>query len=319
MSRGILVHPARLQLQLARSSPHVTGAKAPRMSPRREDGGGLVNFSISAHVASTKRKPLQHCYSSEERLMKLMDDTHKFMGIVASTKGPMYIRGLGAKEIFEWARYDDHEEFIENNICPSQGSEERPEFLNRLRLRCHLFTASVGAINRWSPRAAYSRDRAAFFHRFVTHLQDHLDIAPLLIVALQDACMTTPPPSDAKKLQRLLRLAEEKAFDNWAELELRMAGLALYVPHHTSPDPFFKLMTEIHGDPCHQLRVGLPHENPQMRLARMHRLAMRCAVWLRRRKRRGDATKVLAMAKTVYNDQFLSYQRAVNNAGESSL
>lgn len=161
----------------------------------------------------------------------------------------------------------------------SHIKERHSEFKNRQRLRWYLFMASVGTINRWDPKATYSHAREALLEIFVTHLQDHLDLTPLLMVALQEACVT--PANDIEELRRLLRSAKEKALDNWAELERRMAGLALCVPQHPSPDPFFKLMTEIHDNPCHQLRMGVPHEGPQMRLARMIRLAARCAAWLR--------------------------------------
>ncbi|KAK8093552.1 hypothetical protein PG997_000237 [Apiospora hydei] len=116
----------------------------------------------------------------------------------------------------------------------SSAEEGSVHYMDRLRLRSHIFTASFGALSRWDPEGTSTPGRAAFIGPFVTHLRDHTDIAPLVVQALKE-CLSTPS-SDAEKLAVLLNNFMHAIRVSGAELDLRMAGLCMYHPDHPSSE-----------------------------------------------------------------------------------
>ncbi|KAK7949192.1 uncharacterized protein PG986_010078 [Apiospora aurea] len=188
----------------------------------------------------------------------------------------------------------------------SSAEEHSVHYMDRLRLRSHIFTASFGALSRWDPKGTSTPGRAAFIGPFVTPLRDHTDIAPLVVQALKEGLST--PSSDGERLMVLLNSFMNAIRVSGAELDLRMAGLCMYHPDHPSPKRFVNLLADIQSSPYHQLRIEPPPRDAQTRVSRMHRLAKRCAHLLDEEGQHDAAKKVLADVERVYSDGFLAYQ-----------
>ncbi|KAK7978460.1 hypothetical protein PG988_005950 [Apiospora saccharicola] len=140
------------------------------------------------------------------------------------------------------------------------GHDTPKAYAQRVRVRCHLFTAISSALQRWDPDDSSGRTRK-FSATSVRLARDHIDLLPLIIEGLEDA--SSRPSRSRDDFKNLLVVAKREAFRFEAELELLGAELCLNHPVGASPWEFRKLLNRICADRYHPLRVEPPTSGAQ--------------------------------------------------------
>ncbi|KAK8134955.1 hypothetical protein PG984_006967 [Apiospora sp. TS-2023a] len=172
------------------------------------------------------------------------------------------------------------------------GNDTPEAYAKRVRVRCHLFTAISGALQRWDPDDSSERTRK-FFATSVRLVRDHIDLLPLVIEALKGA--SSRPSRSRDDFKNLLVVAKREAFRFEAELELLRAELCL-----NHPDLYRSLPPAARRPPL---------QEPSHRWNMMHRWAARRAHLLEREGFPDFARRVLQDVKGVYDESFLAYNR----------
>ncbi|KAK8078331.1 hypothetical protein PG996_004501 [Apiospora saccharicola] len=172
-------------------------------------------------------------------------------------------------------------------------------FLKMLQLRCFLFTSILQAIHRWDPEAA-TTDAHDFLTKFGGEtLRRHIDIAPLIIRALEEECRRKPAVhGSAGDLKGFLGASKRELLDSRGALELQLAVLALSQPSQPSPTEFKRLLIELISNDGHPLRTE--YQESRVISKRVRRLAERCSELLKAMGSHEEATEVLDMARELY-------------------
>ncbi|KAK8134962.1 hypothetical protein PG984_006974 [Apiospora sp. TS-2023a] len=166
--------------------------------------------------------------------------------LVADEAGPRLCRWLSqttVRVLFENRLYHER--------VDTMGGDA---FLEMLQLRCYLFTSILQAIHRWDPEAA-TTDAHDFLTTFAgENLWRHIDIAPLIIRALEEVCRHKPA-HDAEHLKKLLHMSKHELLGSRDALKLQTAVLALNHPSQPSPTEFQRLLIELLVNDDHTLCI----------------------------------------------------------------